>query len=44
MVAKNKLNSIENVISQALIHLEIGHEECKSRVNGEENYRKLLKY
>ena len=27
MVAKSKLNSIENLISQALIEMEISHEE-----------------
>ena len=40
MLAKNKLNSIETLISQALIDLEISHEECKTFVNEKEkNYR-----
>ena len=34
MLAKNKLNGIETLISQALIDLEISHEEFKTTVNG----------
>ena len=30
MLAKSKLNSIETLISQALIDLEISHEEFKA--------------
>ena len=41
MLARNKLNSIETLISQALIDLEISHEEYKTTVNEEENYRRL---
>ena len=41
MLAKSKLNSIETLISQALIDLEISHEEFKTIVNEEENYRRL---
>ena len=41
MLAKNKLNSIEILIPQALIDLEISHEEYKSIINEEENYRRL---
>ena len=33
MIAKSKLNSIETLISQALIDLEISHEEFKTIVN-----------
>ena len=33
MLAKSKLNSIETLISQALIHLEISHEEFIAIVN-----------
>ena len=33
MLAKNKLNGIETLISQALIDLEISHEEFKTIVN-----------
>ena len=29
MLGKSKLNSIETLISQALIDLDISHEECK---------------
>ena len=39
--ARSKLNRIENLISQALIDLEISHEEYKTIINEEENYRKL---
>ena len=41
MLAKCKLNSIKNLISQALIDLEISHEELKTTANEEENYRRL---
>ena len=41
MLAKSKLNSIETLISQALINIEISHEEYKSIINEEENYRRL---
>ena len=37
MLAKSKLNSIETLISQALIDLEISHEEFKTIVSEEEN-------
>ena len=33
MLAKSKLNSIESLMSQALINLEIIHEEVKTIVN-----------
>ena len=41
MLARSKLNSIEKLISQALIYLEISHEEYKTITNEGENYRKL---
>ena len=41
MLAKRKLNSVETLISQALIDLKISHEEFKTIVNEEENYRRL---
>ena len=40
MLARRILNSIENLISQALIDLEISHEEYKRIINEEENYRR----
>ena len=40
MLARRMLNSIENLISQALIDLEISHEEYKRIINEEENYRR----
>ena len=41
MLAKIKLICIETLISQPLIDLEISHEEFKTIVNEEENYRRL---
>ena len=41
MLAIIKLSSIETVISQALIDLQVNHEEYKTIINEEENYRKL---
>ena len=37
MLGKSKLNSIESVISQALIDLEISHEEFKTVVKEKKN-------
>ena len=41
MLAKSKLNSIEKLVSQTTIVLEISHEEYKSIINEEEHYRRL---
>ena len=41
MLAKSKLNSIENLISQALIDLEISHEEFKTIIKEKEKYEKM---
>ena len=41
MLVKSKLNSIEVLISQALIDLEISHEEFKTIVNEKEKYEKM---
>ena len=44
MLAKSKLNSIETLISQALIDLEISHEEFKTTiVNEKEKYYQMKK-
>ena len=40
MLAKSRLNSIENLISQALIDLEVIHEESKIIVNEKESVKK----
>ena len=40
MLAKSKLNSIETLISQALIDLEISHEEFKTIVNEKKSMKK----
>ena len=39
--AKSKLNSIETLMSQALINLDISHEEFKINVNEKEKYEKM---
>ena len=41
MLARSKLNSIKTLISLALIYIEINHEEYKTVINEEENYRRL---
>ena len=41
MLARSKLNSKENKISEALINNEISHENFMTVINGERNYRKL---
>ena len=41
MLAKSKLNTIENLISQALIDLEISHEEFKTIIKEKEKYEKM---
>ena len=41
MLAKSKLNSIETLIFQALIDLEISHGEFKTIVNEKEKYEKM---
>ena len=41
MLAKSKLNSIETLMSQALIDLDISHEEFKTIVNEKEKYDQM---
>ena len=41
MLARSKLNVIETLISQALIDPEIIHEEYKTIINEEDNYKRL---
>ena len=41
MLAKSKLNSIENLMSQALIDLDISHKEFKTVVNEKEKYEQM---
>ena len=41
MLAKNKLNRIETLMSQALIDLDISHEEFKTIVNEKEKYEQM---
>ena len=41
MLAKSKLNSIETLVSQALIDLEISHEEFASMFQEKDKYKKM---
>ena len=41
MLAKTKLNSIETLMSQALIDLDISHEEFKTIVYEKEKYEQM---
>ena len=41
MLARSKLNSIETLISQALINSDISHEEYTTIINEEEKCRRL---
>ena len=43
MLAKSKLNSIKTLLSQALIDMEISHEEFITFVNERDKYKKNLK-
>ena len=43
MLAKSKLTSIETLISQALIDLDISHEEFKTISNKKEKYEQMKK-
>ena len=41
MLARNKLNSIESKISEALVKSEIRHEDFMTIINEEKKYREL---
>ena len=41
MFVKSKLNSIETLMSQTLIDLDISHEEFKKIVNEKEKYEQM---
>ena len=41
MLAKSKLNSIDTLVSQALIDMEISHEEFITILNEKEKYGKI---
>ena len=41
MLAKSKFNSIETLISQALVDLEVSHEEFIAIVREKEKYEKM---
>ena len=41
MLAKSKLNSIETLVSQALIYMEISHEEFVTMLKERDKYEKM---
>ena len=41
MLAKSKLNSTETLVSQALIDMEISHEEFNVIIREKQNYEKI---
>ena len=41
MLAKSELNSIETLISQALIDLDVSHEEFSTILNEKDKYEKI---
>ena len=41
MLAKSKLDSIETLLSQALIDMEISHEELNAIIRGKEKYERM---
>ena len=41
MLARSKLNSIETLISQALIDMEMSHEELVTILNEKDKYEKM---
>ena len=41
MLARNKLNSVENKISKALMDNEINHEDFEAIINEEKKYQEL---
>ena len=41
MLAKSKLNTIETLLSQALIHMEISHEEFITTLKEKDKYEKM---
>ena len=43
MLAKSKLSSIKNLVSQALIDMETSHEELYTIMNEEKKYEKMKK-
>ena len=43
MLAKSKLNSIETLASQALIDMEISHEEFITNLEEKDKYEKMKK-
>ena len=41
MLAKSKLNSIDTLISQALINMDISHEELATILNEKDKFEKM---
>ena len=44
MLAKSKLNSIDTLISQALIDMDISHEEFITILNEKDRYEMMKEY
>ena len=43
MIAKSKLDSIETLVSQALIDMEISHEEFNAIIREKQKYERMKK-
>ena len=43
MLAKSKLNSIETLVSQALIDMEISHKEFNAIIREKQKYERMKK-
>ena len=43
MLAKSKLDSIETLVSQALIDMEISHEEFNAIIREKQKYKRMKK-
>ena len=41
MLAKNNLDSIETLVSKALIHMEISHEEFNAIIKEKQKYQRM---
>ena len=41
MLVKRKLDSIETLVSQALINMEISHEEFNAIIRGKQKYERM---
>ena len=44
MLAKNKLDSIETLVFQALIDMELSHEEFNAIIREKQEYKRIKEY